>query len=48
MNNRVNSGEIQVNYAERKEGEPMSASPTEGATLLLKVTPDGVLEGLMQ
>lgn len=43
-----NSQEIQVNYAERKPGEPMTAQPSVGATLLLKVTSDGVLEGLMK
>ncbi len=44
----INSQEIQVNYAERKPGEPMTAQPSVGATLLLKVTKDGVLEGLMK
>ncbi len=42
------SMELQVNYAERKPGEPMSAKPSSGAVLLLKVTPEGVLEGLMK
>ena len=40
--------ELRVNYAERKPGEPMTAQPSQGATLFLKVTPDGVLNGLMQ
>lgn len=44
----LGSEEIQVNYAERKEGESMSTPPSQGATLLLKVTPEGVLEGLMK
>ena len=44
----VNSQELQVNYAERKPGEPMTAQPSVGATLFLKVTPAGVLEGLMK
>lgn len=44
----ANSQELQVNYAERKPGEPMTAQPSVGATLLLKVTPAGVLEGLMK
>lgn len=44
----TNSQELQVNYAERKSGEPMTAQPSQGATLLLKVTKDGVLEGLMK
>jgi hypothetical protein len=43
-----NSQELQVNYAERKPGEPMTAQPSVGATLLLKVTSGGTLEGLMQ
>lgn len=42
------SRELYVNFAERKPGEPMTADPTVGATLLLAVTPDGVLEGLMK
>lgn len=42
------SRELHVNFAMRKDGEPMSARPSVGATLLLKVTPDGVLEGLMK
>jgi hypothetical protein len=44
----VNSRELQVNYAERKPGEPMTAEPSIGTTLLLKVTSEGVLEGLMK
>lgn len=40
--------EIHINFAERKKGEPMTAEPSVGAVLLLKVTPEGVLEGLMQ
>jgi hypothetical protein len=43
-----NSRELHVNYAERKPGEPMSTPPSVGAVLLLKVTPEGVLEGLMK
>jgi len=39
--------ELYVNFAERKVGEPMTAQPSQGATLYLKVTPAGVLEGLM-
>lgn len=42
------AGELLVNFAERKDGEPMSTPPSVGATLLLKVTPQGVLEGLMK
>lgn len=40
--------ELQVNYAERAPGEPMTTPPSIHASLLLKVTPDGRLEGLMQ
>jgi hypothetical protein len=43
-----NSRELQVNYAERRKGEPMTAQPSQGAVVLLKVTPAGVLEGLMK
>jgi hypothetical protein len=43
-----NSKELQVNFAERRPGEPASTPPSQGATLLLKVTEQGVLEGLMQ
>jgi hypothetical protein len=43
-----NSNELQINYAKRRPGEPMTTSPSEGAVLLLKVTPEGVLEGLMK
>lgn len=42
------AGELYVNFAERKPDEPMSATPSQGATLYLKVTPKGVLEGLMK
>lgn len=40
--------ELYVNFAERAPGEPMTTAPSVGAVLLLKVTPQGVLEGLMQ
>ncbi len=43
-----NSMEVQVNYADRKPGEPMTAKPTVGATKVLKVTSMGVLEGVMK
>jgi hypothetical protein len=43
-----NSMELQVNYAERNPGEPMTTKPSRGVTKLLKVTPEGVLEGLMK
>lgn len=42
------TGELRVNYAERKSGEPMTARPSQGVTLFLKVTVQGVLEGLMK
>ncbi len=42
------SQELYVNFAERKPGEPMTTQPSIGVTLFLKVTPDGVLEGLMR
>lgn len=40
--------ELHINYAERKNDEPMTVAPSVGAVKLLKVTPDGVLEGLMK
>ncbi len=40
--------ELRVNFAERKPGEPMTAQPSMGVTLYLKVTSEGVLTGLMQ
>ncbi len=40
--------ELRVNYATRKPGEPMTARASVGVTLFLKVTSDGVLEGLMK
>lgn len=44
----ITSREIHINYAERRAGEPMTTPPSQGAVLLLKVTPEGVLEGLMK
>lgn len=43
-----NSSELQVNFSDRQPGEPMTAPPSVGRVLLLKVTPQGVLEGLMK
>jgi hypothetical protein len=37
-----------VNYAGRERDEPMTALPSRQSVLLLKVTPGGVLEGLMR
>lgn len=45
---KSDSGELRINYADRKPGEPMTARPSQGKVLLLKVTPDGKLEGLMK
>ena len=44
---QIRSGELHVNFADRKRGEPMTTPPSEAKVLLLKVTPDGVLTGLM-
>lgn len=44
----INAKELHINYAERKPGESMVVQPSVGAVLLLKVTPEGVLEGLMK
>ncbi len=41
---KEDGGEIHVNFAERKKDEPMSAEPTVGKTLYLKVNGDGILE----
>jgi hypothetical protein len=38
------SGELRVNYATRGQGEPMTAQPSVGVTMRLKVTPAGALE----
>lgn len=42
------SGELQVRFAQRRPAEPMTGPPSTGAVLLLKVTPQGVLQGLMK
>jgi hypothetical protein len=39
---------LHINYATRHLHEPMTALPTVGEVLLLKVTREGVLEGLMK
>jgi hypothetical protein len=39
----IMDGIINVNYAERKPGEPFTARPSIGVTKYLKVTPDGKL-----
>jgi hypothetical protein len=44
----IKATELHVLYADRKRGEPMSVQPSEGKILLLKVTDQGVLEGLMK
>ncbi len=48
QNNLITAQELHVNYAERRAGEPMITPPSVGAVKLLKVTPEGVLNGLMQ
>lgn len=48
QNNEIKSGELHINYAERKVGEPMTTPPSVGAVKLLKVTPDHRLVGLME
>ncbi len=40
----IHSGELRVNYATRGQGEPMTAQPSQGVTMRLKVTPAGTLE----
>ena len=38
--------ELDVDYADRKPGEPMTAQPTVGEELKLQVTADGILQAL--
>ena len=45
---RINSNELQANFVGREKGEPMTTPPSRRSALLLKVTPKGVLEGLMK
>ena len=47
---QINSSakELYVNYAERKAGEPFTTRLSQGVTKYLKVTSDGILEGLMK
>ncbi len=42
------SKEIHVNFAKRNDGEAMTTQPSVGAVLLLKVTDNNVLQGLMK
>lgn len=44
----VDSRELHINFADRNPDEPMSAQPSQGKVLLLKVTEDNILEGLMK
>ena len=40
------SQKLDVNYADRKLSDPMTAQPSVSATLILKVTPNGVLQSV--
>lgn len=40
----ASSGEIQINYADRQEYEPMTTPPSVGITAILKINKYGVLE----
>ncbi len=44
QNNRITSNELQINFATRNPGEPMSTSPSQGVTKILKITDDGRLK----
>jgi hypothetical protein len=44
---RADARELHVNFVGRTRDEPMAAPPSEAKVLLLKVTPNGTLEGLM-
>ena len=48
QSNEINAGEFHINFAERKSGEPISVQSSQGAVLLLKVSSEGKLEGLMK
>ena len=45
---RIASNELQVTFLGRERDEPMTTPPSRESVLLLKVTPGGVLEGLMR
>lgn len=45
---RISARELHVGFAGREKGEPMTAPATRPSILLLKVTPQGRLEGLMR
>jgi hypothetical protein len=45
---RISGNEVYVNFAGHGKGEPMTTPPTQESVLLLKVTPQGVLRGLMK
>lgn len=45
---RINAGELHVNYVGRQDGEAMTTPPSRESVLLLKLTPDGRLQGLMK
>lgn len=44
----IHARELHVNYADREVDEPMTAQPSEQKVLLLKVSSNRVLEGLME
>ena len=48
MQIRPDARELHVRFVGRKRGEPMTAPPSQPKVLLLKVTPNGTLEGLMK
>lgn len=45
---RIASDRLEVNFLGRDKAAPMTEPPSRPSVLLLKVTPDGVLEGLMR
>lgn len=42
---QIQNGVIVVNYADRKAGDPMTAAPSEGKTIKLKLDPNGMQLG---
>lgn len=45
---RISSNELHVNFVGREKNAPMTAPPSRPSVLLLKVSSEGVLEGLMK
>ncbi len=44
----IRNGEVLVNYAERKAGEPMTAEPSVGVTKMFKIAHETILTEVVQ